>query len=520
MLPLRSILLNYVLYIQLCSQDFKGTRLSAVVSFMDNNCVVGENKRTVPESKMSVCERIKLEGIDVIPARVEGMADVYQSPRFVLCKPRWIADEEVTVCVLCSNKFNQLRRKHHCRQCGRVLCSKCCHEKIPMPQLGVEESERVCESCRPITELVTKSRSKIDSFLLEAASGLCKRCQDPLFIKRVVELGGIQTLVALGSVDDANILRPVLDGLHTLSTHQPLHHVLAESGAIKTVCSILGKVTESQEQLLIDGISSLRIFCKSADLKTKALSDGALRPILKLCTYQSEAIALLALSTLSLIVEHPDTHDAIVDNALKALPRILALTMSSDEQTQEVALKTLAYLSCGSTWHRHRIVQEDFSSGDCLQNALQRQSRNPQIMCNTACLVANLATNTDDQTSLQPLMSCLCETLKSGVTHADLLCHISRGIANFAKFKQNANILKVYIPVIVKSCVKSSVPVVRANGMRAILSLLTFEPSETTTELMRDGAGDFLQGMGKIPGLIGSVQSSLLEHAPARVKPM
>jgi hypothetical protein len=43
---------------------------------------------------------------------------------------RWMPDDEAHTCPLCNQKFNQLRRKHHCRQCGRVLCNKCCSEKV------------------------------------------------------------------------------------------------------------------------------------------------------------------------------------------------------------------------------------------------------------------------------------------------------------------------------------------------------------------------------------------------------
>ncbi|ESO98622.1 hypothetical protein LOTGIDRAFT_90048, partial [Lottia gigantea] len=59
----------------------------------------------------------------------------------------WISDDEVSVCILCNDKFNQLRRKHHCRQCGRVLCNKCCKEKLPLPHLGIDDPERVCDWC-------------------------------------------------------------------------------------------------------------------------------------------------------------------------------------------------------------------------------------------------------------------------------------------------------------------------------------------------------------------------------------
>ena len=37
--------------------------------------------------------------------------------------PRWVKDHEVTMCMICSKAFNKLlRRRHHCRACGRVSC--------------------------------------------------------------------------------------------------------------------------------------------------------------------------------------------------------------------------------------------------------------------------------------------------------------------------------------------------------------------------------------------------------------
>ncbi|KAH6580367.1 hypothetical protein BASA61_009081 [Batrachochytrium salamandrivorans] len=38
----------------------------------------------------------------------------------------WIPDQEATVCMICqATKFSVFVRKHHCRQCGRVICHKC-----------------------------------------------------------------------------------------------------------------------------------------------------------------------------------------------------------------------------------------------------------------------------------------------------------------------------------------------------------------------------------------------------------
>ena len=43
---------------------------------------------------------------------------------------RWVADSEVKACAACGSLFTQLRRKHHCRSCGHIYCSKCCMEKV------------------------------------------------------------------------------------------------------------------------------------------------------------------------------------------------------------------------------------------------------------------------------------------------------------------------------------------------------------------------------------------------------
>lgn len=42
----------------------------------------------------------------------------------------WQADEAVSHCPLCETKFSWYYRKHHCRKCGRVVCSRCCSNFI------------------------------------------------------------------------------------------------------------------------------------------------------------------------------------------------------------------------------------------------------------------------------------------------------------------------------------------------------------------------------------------------------
>uniref|UniRef100_UPI0037E9C848 FYVE, RhoGEF and PH domain-containing protein 4a n=1 Tax=Semicossyphus pulcher TaxID=241346 RepID=UPI0037E9C848 len=61
--------------------------------------------------------------------------------------PRWIRDNEVTMCMKCKESFNALtRRRHHCRACGYVVCWKCSDNKVPLEYDG-NKVNKVCRDC-------------------------------------------------------------------------------------------------------------------------------------------------------------------------------------------------------------------------------------------------------------------------------------------------------------------------------------------------------------------------------------
>lgn len=47
--------------------------------------------------------------------------------------PPWQPDSEVTHCTSCSTEFGIMKRKHHCRKCGKVVCDACSRHRITMP---------------------------------------------------------------------------------------------------------------------------------------------------------------------------------------------------------------------------------------------------------------------------------------------------------------------------------------------------------------------------------------------------
>ncbi|XP_076058200.1 zinc finger FYVE domain-containing protein 21-like isoform X2 [Oratosquilla oratoria] len=47
----------------------------------------------------------------------------------------------------CKNKFDFLKRRHHCRRCGRVCCGSCCDTRLSLPRMCFLDPVRVCAGC-------------------------------------------------------------------------------------------------------------------------------------------------------------------------------------------------------------------------------------------------------------------------------------------------------------------------------------------------------------------------------------
>ncbi|CAJ0947199.1 unnamed protein product, partial [Mesorhabditis belari] len=60
---------------------------------------------------------------------------------------RWVPDEDCEQCTACSSPFTVVRRRHHCRNCGRIFCHKCSSNSISIPELGYDRKVRVCNLC-------------------------------------------------------------------------------------------------------------------------------------------------------------------------------------------------------------------------------------------------------------------------------------------------------------------------------------------------------------------------------------
>ncbi|KAF0990838.1 hypothetical protein HZS_6109 [Henneguya salminicola] len=60
----------------------------------------------------------------------------------------WIPNSGAKTCMCCKKyEFSVIRRRHHCRKCGIVVCGPCSTNKIVIENMNQEQSMRVCLNC-------------------------------------------------------------------------------------------------------------------------------------------------------------------------------------------------------------------------------------------------------------------------------------------------------------------------------------------------------------------------------------
>ncbi|CAH1248992.1 PIKFYVE [Branchiostoma lanceolatum] len=78
-------------------------------------------------------------------AILDGRIKEYKDPGDL--KQYWMPDSQCKECYECGDKFNTFRRRHHCRVCGQIFCSRCCNQQVPGKFMGYTGDVRVCTYC-------------------------------------------------------------------------------------------------------------------------------------------------------------------------------------------------------------------------------------------------------------------------------------------------------------------------------------------------------------------------------------
>jgi hypothetical protein len=103
-------------------------------------------------------------------ASVGGRARPTHVKATVLGPQPWVSDDERRTCTLCDRKFHPFFRRHHCRMCGIIVCSKCSPSRASLPDLGYQNLVRVCNPCFAHRN-VTNPFDALDERFSDHASG-------------------------------------------------------------------------------------------------------------------------------------------------------------------------------------------------------------------------------------------------------------------------------------------------------------------------------------------------------------
>ncbi|XP_031441107.1 1-phosphatidylinositol 3-phosphate 5-kinase isoform X3 [Clupea harengus] len=94
-------------------------------------------------------------------------------------KQYWMPDSQCKECYDCNEKFTTFRRRHHCRLCGQIFCSRCCNQEIPGKFMGYTGDLRACTYCRKIALSYAHSADtgSIGEDLSALSDSSCSVCQ-------------------------------------------------------------------------------------------------------------------------------------------------------------------------------------------------------------------------------------------------------------------------------------------------------------------------------------------------------
>ncbi|KAJ9588899.1 hypothetical protein L9F63_017777 [Diploptera punctata] len=90
------------------------------------------------------------DGVTIFNYQVATKQLLYRLLDHLSQEPPWA---EGDICLECGAKFGLTMRKHHCRHCGRILCSKCSDRDVPILKFGLNKPVRVCGVCFDVLQV-------------------------------------------------------------------------------------------------------------------------------------------------------------------------------------------------------------------------------------------------------------------------------------------------------------------------------------------------------------------------------
>lgn len=195
----------------------------------------------------------------------------WQSEPVNVSRDFWMPDESCRLCYDCESHFTLFNRRHHCRLCGRVFCSKCTSNWIPMlssqQNISLEDWDKIraCNFCfklweqgmtapvengtqvTQVADLDLSSSSPSAASFISTMSSTC--CSSSMTFVSLPKPVGLSPYQSSASTERQSIAAPINNdrdvgiGEHTLSQDQlnffPCRFLLPPSWHLETMYIIV-----------------------------------------------------------------------------------------------------------------------------------------------------------------------------------------------------------------------------------------------------------------------------------------
>ncbi|XP_006113462.3 zinc finger FYVE domain-containing protein 26 isoform X3 [Pelodiscus sinensis] len=273
-------------------------------------------------------------------------------------KQQWIPDETEMTCMVCkTERFTMFNRRHHCRRCGRLVCSSCSTKKMVVEACR-ENPARVCDQCYsyyykqcPLGLVQDTSITKEeDQDLMEVAQTSGNGGLDYSAVMRIPRATELEWLLSLNE-DENEIVRNefyyeqapssslciAILSLHSDSTacgHQLIQHCCKLSQGLTNPEVDAGLLMDIMKQLLF---SAKMMFVKAGRSQDLALCDSYISKV----------------DVLNILVAAAYRHVPSLDQILQpaAVTRLRNRLLEAEYYQLAVEVSTKTGLDPGGAWH-------------------------------------------------------------------------------------------------------------------------------------------------------------------------
>ncbi|XP_072283613.1 zinc finger FYVE domain-containing protein 26 isoform X2 [Pyxicephalus adspersus] len=281
----------------------------------------------------------------------KGLKQRKSSPEFIPpekppTKMQWIPDDTEVTCMVCKNeRFTMFNRRHHCRRCGRVVCSSCSMKKMVVEGCR-ENPARVCDQCHSYCS-TNDPLTKEDLEPIKEKSVDGHDLSDVLRLSKASELQWFLTLSeAENEVERKEFYYEQAPSASLCSAILNLHSRSDECGyqLIERCCLLSKGITnpEIDSRLLLDIMKNLLFSAKMIFVKTARSHD------LALCDSYSSKVDLLKILVAASYQDIPSLNEIVRPAAVVRLRNQL---LETEYYSLAIEVSTKTGLDPSGVWH-------------------------------------------------------------------------------------------------------------------------------------------------------------------------